>query len=409
MTSMTPEALFTVALGLGEGWSVKQCSFEGTPLELLLKLDFKPGHRFACPECGASSPTHDTVTKRWRHLDFFQYRCELEARVPRVDCGEHGVRLVDVPWGRAGSGFTLLFEALVMMVCREMPMAAAAKLLNEHDTRLWRVVAHYVEEAQAKRDWSLLKNILIDETSSKRGHRYVTNFVDASTRELLLMVEGHGVNAIAAFHAELAKHHGDAQKIKLLSMDMKPAFIAGAHHYFPKAEVVFDHFHIMQMAGKALDQVRKALVWEGAQMKGSLWAIRGNEWTRSSSQLEQRHLLCNAYPKLGRAMGLRDLLQDILHSEDPEMLSWWCKRASRSRLEPFVRLSRSIKKHWNGVVAFMRTRLTNGAMEAINGLLQLAKRLARGFRSLRNFQIMAYLKAGKLQLDLPQLRPSPTH
>jgi transposase len=394
---MTPEALFTVALGLGEGWSVKQCSFEGTPPELLLKLDFKSGHRFGCPECGASCPTHDTVVKRWRHLDFFQYRCELEARVPRVECGEHGVRLIDVPWGRAGSGFTLLFEALVMMVCREMPMAAAATLLNEHDTRLWRVVAHYVEKAQAERDWSHLKNILIDETSSKRGHRYVTNFVDATTRELLLMVEGHGVDAIAAFHAELARHNGRAEKIELLSMDMKPAFIAGAHRYFPKAEVVFDHFHIMQMAGKALDQVRKALAWEGAQMKGSLWAIRGNAWTRSSSQME------------ARALGLMDLLQDILSEEDPEMLAWWCQRASRSRLEPFVRLSRSIKAHWNGVVAFMRTRLTNGAMEAINGLLQLAKRLARGFRSLRHFRIMAYLKAGKLQLNIPSLRPLPTH
>jgi transposase len=125
--------------------------------------------------------------------------------------------------------------------------------------------------------------------------------------------------------------------------------------------------------------------------------------------MEKRQQLCNAYPKLARALGLRDLLQGVLKEEDPEMLSWWCQRASRSRLEPFVRLSRSIKKHWNGVVAFMRTRLTNGAMEAINGLLQLAKRLARGFRSLRHFRIMAYLKAGKLQLDLPPFRPLLTH
>jgi len=243
-----------------------------------------------------------------------------------------------------------------MMVCREMPMAAEAAFLNEHDTRLWRVVAHYVEQAQAKRDWSHLKNVLIDETSSKRGHRYVTNFVDATTRELLLMVEGHGVDAIAAFHGELAKHNGDAEKIELLSMEMKPAFIAGAHRYFTKAEVVFDHFHIMQMVGKAVDQVRKQLAWEGAQMKGSLWAIRGNSWTRSSSQMEKRQQLCSAYPKPAKALGLRDLLQGILKEEDPKLLSWLCTRASRSRLEPFVRLSRSIKKHWNGVVAFMRTK-----------------------------------------------------
>ena len=406
---MTPEILFTMALGLGEEWSVKSCSFEGTPLELLLKLDFKAGHRFACPECGTCGPTHDTVVKRWRHLDFFQYRCELEARVPRVDCPEHGVRLINVPWGRAGSGFTLLFEALVMLVCREMPMAAASELLAEHDTRLWRVVAHYVEQAQAKRDWSELKRVLIDETSSRKGHRYVTNFVDATTRELLFMAEGHGAESIAAFAQELSRHNARVEQIELLSMDMKPAFIAAAATFFPKAEVVFDHFHIMQMAGKVLDEVRKELMRDGADLKGSLCSIRGNEWTRSSTQQQQRRLLSQSYPKLGKALGLRDLLQDILAQEDKELLTWWCQRARRSRLAPFVRLSRSILRHWSGVVAFMRTRVTNGAMEAINGLLQLAKRLARGYRSIRTFRIMAYLKAGKLQLDVPSFRPLPTH
>ena len=342
---MTPEVLFTMALGLGEGWSVESCSFEGTPPELLLKLDFKPGHRFGCPECGTAGPTHDTVVKRWRHLDFFQYRCELEARVPRVDCPEHGVRLINVPWGREESGFTLLFEALVMMVCREMPMAAASELLAEHDTRLWRVVAHYVEAAQAKRDWSELKGVLIDETSSRKRHRYVTNFVDAQSRELLFMVEGHGAEAIGAFSKELSRHNARPEQIKLLSMDMKPAFIAAAATYFPKAEVVFDHFHIMQMAGKALDEVRKELLRAGADLKGSLWSIRGNEWTRSSTQQQQRRLLSQSYPKLGKALGLRDLLQDILAQEDQEMLAWWCQRAQRSRLAPFVRLSRSILRH----------------------------------------------------------------
>jgi transposase len=271
------------------------------------------------------------------------------------------------------------------------------------------VVAHYVELAQAKRDWSELKRVLIDETSSKRGHRYVTNFADAQTRELLFMVEGHGAEAIGAFAKELERHNARAEQIELLSMDMKPAFIAAAATFFPKAEVVFDHFHIMQMAGKALDEVRKELLRDGADLKGSLWSIRGNAWTRSSTQQQQRRLLSEAYPKLGKALGLRDLLQEILSQEDKGQLAWWCRRARQSRLAPFVRLSRSIQRHWNGVVAFMRTRVTNGAMEAINGLLQLAKRLARGYRSINTFRIMAYLKAGKLQLEVPPFRPLPTH
>jgi transposase len=100
------------------------------------------------------------------------------------------------------------------------------------------------------------------------------------------------------------------------------------------------------------------------------------------------------------------MLQDVLADEDEEALRWWCKRAKLSRLEPFRELACSIQKHWCGVVAFLKTRLTNGAIEAVNGLLQLAKRLARGFRSLRYFRIMAYLKAAGLHLNLPSLKPA---
>ena len=110
--------------------------------------------------------------------------------------------------------------------------------------------------------------------------------------------------------------------------------------------------------------------------------------------------MCNRYPKRGRAIGVRDMLQDILADEDQEALRWWCKRAKLNRFDPFRELAASIRPHWSGAVAFLKTRLTNGAIEAVNGLLQLAKRLARGFRSLRFFRIMAYLKATGLHLDL---------
>ena len=224
------------------------------------------------------------------------------------------------------------------------------------------------------------------------------------------MIEGRSAEALEAFAQALVAHGGKTEQIELISMDMSPAYQSGASRFFPRAQIVFDRFHLMQMAGQALDKVRKELARAGADLKGSLWALRGNEWTRSQEQCQQRSALCNRYPKLGRAIGLRDMLQDILADEDQEALRWWCKRAKLSRLEPFRELAASIQQHWSGVVAFLKTRLTNGAIEAVNGLLQLAKRLARGFRSLRYFRIMAYLKAAGLPLDLPSLKPSPvTH
>ena len=382
---MTPEVLFTAALQLEAGWKVTECRFEGEPRQLLLKLDFEQGKRFGCPQCGKPCPIYDTSIKRWRHLNFFQYECLLEARVPRSNCPEHGVLSVAVPWAREGSGFTLLLKPCHALVPGDAD-GGGRRPLEEHDTRLWRVAAHYVEAAHANNSWAQVRRVSVDETSARRGHRYVTNVLDAEAHDLLLMVEGRSAQALEAFAQALVAHGGKAQQIELISMDMSPAYQSGASRFFPQAEIVFDRFHLMQMAGQALDEVRKELARQGADLKGSLWALRGNEWTRSEEQRQQRSALCNRYPKLGRAIGLRDMLQDVLADEDEEALRWWCKRAKLSRLEPFRELACSIQKHWCGVVAFLKTRLTNGAIEAVNGLLQLAKRLARGFRSLRYFR-----------------------
>ena len=331
---------------------------------------------------------------------------KLVARVPRVRTPEGKVVQVEVPWARPGSGFTLMMEAWAMLLCSAMPIKEAGELLGESDTRLWRLVAHYVEAAHARRDWSRVRRLLIDETSARKGHRYVTSFVDADTRELLFLTEGREAQSVAAFVAELRTHGGKPEQIELVSMDMSPAFEKGARLHLPAARVVFDHFHLMQMAGKALDEVRKDLRREGAELAGALWALRGNVWTHTQEQSALRGQLTRDYPKLGRAMMLRESLQDVLSCEDPAGLRWWVTRARRARLAPFRKLSDSVMEHWEGIVAFLETRVTNGVIEAVNGLLQLAKRMARGFRSFANFRLMALLKAGKLQLDLPALSPT---
>jgi len=163
----------------------------------------------------------------------------------------------------------------------------------------------------------------------------------------------------------------------------------------------------MQMAGEALlDEVRKSLRRAGVELAGGLWALRGNVWTRTEQQQQTCQALCLQYPKIGRAMMLREMLQDDLAGEDEESLRWWCQRAMLGRLEPFRKLAKTIRAHWDGVVAFLETRITKGLIEAINGLLQLAKRMARGFRSFRHFQIMAYLKAAEFKPELRTVLPT---
>jgi transposase len=374
--------------------------------QLRLWLDFEAGAQFACPKCEQWCPVHDTAQKKWRHLDFWQHRTELVARVPRIQCEEHGVLQAQVPWARPESGFTLMMEAMILLLCQQMTVSAAAAHLAENDTRLWRVLDHYVMEAHQKKDWSGVTRIMVDETSARRGQRYVTVVLDADSRDLLLMVEGKGADAIAQFARRMPAHNACAKQITHVVMDMSAAYISGARKEFPAARIVFDFFHIMKLAGNALEDVRKNLRKEGANFLGGLWALRGNSWTRTEEQQALRVQLCKSYPKLGRAMSLRESLQDILAADDVCSLKWWLGRAARSRLEPFRSLARTIKNHFEGIIAFMQTRLTNAAIEAVNGILQTAKRMARGFRNFHYFRLAAYLKAGRLNIQIPHILPT---
>lgn len=397
---MNANTLFGMALGIGSGWKVVNSELNMQTKHLTLWLDFEPGSEFACPECGDYCPVHDTVQKKWRHLDFWQHQTTLVARVPRTNCEEHGVLQAQVPWARPGSGFTLMMEGIILLRCQQATVSSVARELGETDKRLWRVLHHYVMEAHGAKDWSGVRRVMIDETSTKKGHNYATNFMDADTRELLFTTQGKDRETVAAFAQEMERHGATPGQITEIVMDMSRAFQAGVRECFPQARIVFDHFHIMKLAGEALDSVRKELAAAGADLKGGIWALRGNEWTRTEEQLRTRERIMRDYPIIGRALGLRDCLQDMLHLGEEEGLRKWCAWADRSRLQAFRRLSRTLKDHWQGILAFMETRLTNAAMEAVNGILQIAKRMARGFRNFYYFRIAAYLKAGGLELKI---------
>jgi transposase len=237
----------------------------------------------------------------------------------------------------------------------------------------------------------------------------LTVVLDADSHELLLMVEGRSAQAITELLAAMPAHGARAEAITEVVMDMSPAYIAGLQSHFPNARIVRqppDLFHIMKLAGEALDAVRKSLRQQGADLTGGLWALRGNEWTRSQEQLELRRKLARAYPVLGRALALREALQGVLADGDLPSLRWWLGWADRCRLEPFRKLSRTLKEHFHGILAYLDTRLTNAAIEAVNSLLQMAKRIARGFRNFHYFRLAAYLKASRLNLHVPY--PLPT-
>jgi transposase len=268
--------LFTAALGLSGPWRVIRTEFDLEAAQLDLYLGFDRGARFACPakDCAhGGCPVHDAVEKTWRHLDFFQHKAFLHARLPRVRCPEHGVRQLSVPWARPGSGFTLLFEALVLSFAAAMPMAKVAVMTREHDTRIWRVVEHHGHAARDQLDCTGVRRVGMDETSARQGQDYVSIFADLDARRVIFATEGRSADTVARFAADLTGHGGDPQKITDTSSDMSTAFISGISQDLPNARMTFDRYHLAAKLSEAIDAVRREEVATRPELKHTRWGV----------------------------------------------------------------------------------------------------------------------------------------
>jgi hypothetical protein len=164
--------LFESALGIADPWGVASVEFDEASKTLIVQIDFKPGTRFAVSGHEGEHPVHDTVSKTYRHLNFFQHECILRVRTPRVKLPNASVRLVEPDFAGRLSGFTLLFEALILMLAQQMPFAAVARIVGESAHRVMAVCERYVELALSVTDLSDVTALAIDETSRARGHDY---------------------------------------------------------------------------------------------------------------------------------------------------------------------------------------------------------------------------------------------
>lgn len=396
-----------MALGLRPPWQVSTAEFNPDEKRLDIRLDFPKGSTFTCPKCGQSGvKTHDTIEKTWRHLNFFQHEAYLTARVARIDCDKCGTHLVEVPWARPGSGFTLLFEAMIMILAKAMPVKTIADFVNEHDTRLWRILHHYVGEARKAADHSQVKHVGMDETSRRRGHNYVSLFVDLDETRVLFATNGKDASTVDRFKADLIAHGGDPGAIEEMCCDMSPAFISGVEKQFPQAHITFDKFHVLKILNEAVDQVRREETKDRPELKGSRYLWLKNQSNLKSFQAEQLEQLTikKLNLKTSRAYHIKLNFQEFYQQSAQTaetFLKKWYFWATHSRLEPIKKAGYTIKSHWEGVLRWFTSRINNGILEGINSLIQAAKARARGYRTERALTTMIYLIAGKLKFDLP--------
>ncbi len=403
---MRDTTLLQLALALTPPWTVSRSDFDPEAHRLDIEIDFPSGSRFACPSCGAADcPAYDTERRTWRHLNFFQHQAYLNARVPRVRCDTCGIKTVGVPWARPDSGFTLLFEALVMTMVAAMPVKAVARIVGEHDTRLWRMVHYYVDAARARIDASGVTRIAIDETAARRGQDYITLFVDIDRPRVLFATEGKDAETVAAFADDLAAHRGDPETIEEVCIDMSPAFIKGVGDSLPNAAITFDKFHAVKIINDAVEKVRRAEQKSQSLLRGTRYIWLRNPANLSARQRATLERLPTRHLKTARAYNIRLAFQDLYDQPSVQagagFLRKWYFWATHSRLEPIIDAAHTVKRHWDGLLRWFDSKIANGLIEGINSLVQAAKTKARGYRSARNLKAMVYLLAGKLDMHLP--------
>jgi transposase len=401
--------LFEAALGIASPWYINGVDFDAEKKTLSISVDFVAGSRFGVPGVEGSHPAHDTVTKRYRHLNFFQHECYLEVRVPRVRLPDGGIRQVEPDWAGRLAGFTLLFEALIMMLCREMTFAAVSRLVGLSWHQVVAICKRYVDLGLEQADFSEVKRLAADETSKARGHDYITLVADADKRRVLFVTEGREADTIKAFAADFTAHGGDPEAVESISIDMSPAFIKGVTKYLPKARITFDKFHVIAHASTAVDKTRRIEQKIDPSLKGLRWKLlRDRASLTPDARADLDALVAQVTTKrTARAWLYKEQLREILERKQVnvvrDMLTQWATNVMRSKVEPMKEVAKMIRSHMDGIISWTQTRQTNGFLEAINGLFQAAKRKARGYGNFSTIRTVVFLLAGKL--DFSKINP----
>ncbi len=407
---MDANTVLALGLGVTPPWRLvsQQLDTGKQPHELHLEVAAERGSLFPCPVCGKACKAHDFAEFTWRHLNFFQHHCFITAKVPRTECSEHGVLRTTVPWAREGSRFTLLFEPAALFLVREMPVLAAARIMEITDQRLWRIVAHYVGQAVARLDLTRVTAIGLDETAAKRGQTYVTVFIDLdrTDKPVVFVTPGRGKETVARFRAFLAEHGGSPSRIAEVVCDMSGAFIAAIGESFENAAVTVDWFHVVQLFTKAVDEVCRVEAKQSKLPKALRWAVL----KRADGRLTEAQVTALAELEASNlftaiAWRIKEKLRWVRQAQSVQAARWRITNFLRHAtdlldpspiLNPVRKALATVKTHSDRILQRWTSSHSNARLEGLNGLFQAARARARGYRNVNTFATIIYLIAAPL-------------
>lgn len=403
---MRDKELYAQILGITPPWIVREVELALPAGEVIVHLDLDSSFNLTCPVCGEASPGYDTRPRRWRHLDTCQYRTVIAADVPRVECSEHGVHQIAVPWAEPGGRFTALFEALAIDWMKETSLSGACRLLGVSWDEAAGIQKRAVKRGLARREQVPLKRIGIDETSFQKRHEYVT-LVSNEEGDVVYVADDRRRESLDGFYETLSKE--ELAGLESVSLDMWPAYITSTLKYVPGAEekIAFDKFHVAKHLGDAVDKVRRrehrALTEQGrGDLTGTKYLWLRNPEKMSPGQWSQMKALRQSTLRTAEAWSVKELAMSLWNysSRSWARKAWqrcifWAKETG---LWPVIEVAGMLERHLEGILNAIVLGATNGRAEGINSRVQWIKKMACGFRNRERFRHAILFHLGGLDL-----------
>lgn len=396
-------------LGLQAPWRVDRVQMNVDDKRVDIHLAHEAGVTWPCPHCKRGLACHDHVAERtWRHLDTCQFQTLLHARLPRVNCPEHGVVQVAASWAEARSRFTLLFERWIIDVIEQCStVSGACALLGIGWDQALGVMKRAVARGRARKAAEPIAHVGVDEKAFRKGHSYMTVVCDLDEGTVEHVAEDRTSESLGGYFESLSDEQREG--IEAVAMDMWPAYIKATCEHLPGAEekIVFDRFHIVKLLNDAVDRVRrrehKALRQEGDDtLTGTkhLWLYgRENVPDRRADQFGR---IKDANLKTARARAIKETLRDLWDYRSPiwarKFFTQWFGWARRSQLDPIKKVALTLQRHLDNILTYCTHRITNGVAEGLNSKIMSIKRKARGHRNKENFKTAIYFFCGGLDL-----------
>lgn len=406
------KGLYTALLGIRHPWWVDKVELNLSKNRVDVWVKEVKGLKWKCPFCGQSGPLYDHDQERsWRHLDTCQCQTFIHARMPRVNCPIHGAQQVPAPWAEGGSRFTLAFESRGIDTLKECDVTGVCRLLQAGWKEIWGILERAVKRGLKRKERRIPEYLSIDEKSFAKRHKYETLVCDLKNGTVEYVVDERSQESLEEYYSLFTEE--ECRSVKGVAMDMWDPYIAATRDWLPRADIVFDRFHVVRMVTEAVDKVRrqehKFLKEQGDEtLKKTRYLWLANQENIPDWRREEFNELRRINLKTSRAWALKESLRPFWDYKYPKwaesFFDRWYYWATHSRLIPMVKVAKTMKSHLPNILTFFKHRITNAVAEGLNSKIQMVKQMACGFRNREHYKTAIYFHCGGLDL-YPRLKP----